>query len=255
MDRETLFLILTGVVCGCFLFLFMIVSYLCGVVRQIRQDLTVLSNNANIYFKRGMNIDNKYEGKRKRLNSREPLVTSRQPSSPHEPVRYHKQEKRQENSASGNAQALESVHCAANNEDVRMHQIPNPSENSYPEKANHSDKSKWKRSRLSSILPGNRTKQQSALNSQPCEQISSHGREEPSECPTPNIEDVRINRAPKPITLKFAKDGFEEDDVQVSKRNSTWPAFPEPSIFTHRRKGEFNKPVRDRCCTMDISQI
>ena len=254
MDRETLFLILIGLVCGCFLFLFIIVSYLCGVVRQIREDLADLSKNANIYFERAMNIDNKYEEKKKRFNSREPLVRSRQHSSPREPVSYHEQVKRQENSASSNAQALESAHCAANDEDVRMRQIPDQNENSYPEKANHNDKSEWKRDRLSSILPRNIPKQQSILNSQPCELVSYLKREEPRECPTPNIEDVRINRA-RPVTLEFANDDFADDDARGFIKNATWPAFPEPSIFTHRRKEEFNKPVRDRCCTMDISQI
>ena len=234
-------LILTGVVCVCYVLLLIIVLYLCVVVRQIRQDLTDLSKDENINFGRA-NSDDKYEEKRKRLNSREPLVRYRQ----------HSEVKRQESSDLSNAQALESAHCAANDEDVRMDQILNQCENSYPEKANHSDKIEWKRNRLSSILPKNRPKQQSALNSHPCELVSYLKREEPRECPTPNIEDVRISRAPK---LKPINDVCEEDDVQGSTRTSTWPAFPEPSIFTHRRKVEFNKPVRDRCCTLDISQI
>lgn len=115
MDRGTLSLILSGVVCGCCVLLCIVVSYLCVVVRRIRRDFSNLSKDGNIDLENALN-KYKDEVQRKRVSSGprytgEPRDRPRQQSAvysdPEETVTYLERGERQKIPDFGNAQALE----------------------------------------------------------------------------------------------------------------------------------------------------
>lgn len=256
---------LMGMTCLCCVFLCIMVSYLCVVVRQIRLGLRE-------FLQDGV----KYEEMRKRMNSTEPLVNPRQsPKETLDPqVVYRKQERPQGDSERGKAKPLQSAGYTPNIEHFRAHPFsPKPKrssqkssdtskdKNSNPKRAEALDVERTleKRGRLSSIRALARPVHQSAVNSNPCQLVRYQQRNiEPQRihqgCLTPNIEDVRMSRGPKMI-VNFelvSEDSKSDSDDCFSGKTGVWEIVPE-SLFS--KADQLNNLTIERCGTMDISKI
>lgn len=253
---------LMGMTCLCCVFLFIMVSYLCVVVKQIRLGLREFLQDSV-----------KYEEMRKRMNSREPLVNSGQSSKESlEPQVVHdrKQERPQGDSERGQAKPLE----LPNIEHFRARPFsPKPKrssrktsdtskdKNSNPKRTEALDVERTleKRGRLSSIRALARPVHQSAVNSNTCQLVSYQQRNsEPQRihqgCLTPNIEDVRMSRGPKMI-VNFelvSEDSKSDSDDCFSGKTGVWEIVPE-SLFS--KANQLNYSTIERCGTMDISKI
>ena len=181
---------LMGMTCLCCVFLCIMVSYLCVVVRQIRLGLREFLQD---------------EG----MNSREPLVPQ---------VVYRKRERPQGDSEHDKPKPLQSAGYTPNIEHFRAHPFsPKPKrssqkpidttkdKNGNPKRTEALDVGRTieKRGRLSSIRALAQNVHQSAVNSNPCQLLGYQQRNgEPQGCLTPNIEDVRMSRRPKMIAIE-----------------------------------------------------
>lgn len=125
MDRETLFLILVCVLCGCLVLLSIVVIYLCVVVRRIRRDLKDLSNGGHIHLENASNKNKGEEGRKRMSSGNMRYVVKRSPenkqhrqpsavySDPEETVTYLEREVRPQSSVFGNA-PLETTNSTQN---------------------------------------------------------------------------------------------------------------------------------------------
>ena len=262
---------LMGVVCLCCVFLCIMVSYLCVVVRQIRLCLHEIFQDGVEYQEIG-----------KRVNSTEPLVKPRQSSEDSlEPqVDHRKRERPQGDSQRGKAKPLESTGYTPNIEHFRAHpSSPKPKRSSQKSSDTSKDKNSGlknaealdvertleKRGRLSSIRALARPVNQSAVNSNPCQLVRYQQKNEPQRihrttasslagCLTPNIEEVRMSSGPKRI-VNFelvSEDSKSDSEEWFSGRTGVWKIVRETSTS---KVDQWNNSTIERCGTMDISKI
>ena len=252
---------LMGMTCLCCVFLCIMVSYLCVVVKKIRLNLRE-------FLQDGV----KYEEMGKRMNSREPLVNPRQSckDSLEPPVVYPKQERPQGDSERGKAKPLESPGYTPNSEHFRARPFsPKPKrsspkssdtskdKNSNPKRAEALDVERTleKRGRLSSIRALAQNVHKSAVISNPCQLLGYQQRKsEPEGCLTPNIEEVRMSRRPKMIVNieRVSEDSKSDSEDCFSGNTDVWELVPESS---YSKVDRWNNSVIERCGTMDISKI
>ena len=238
---------LMGMTCLCCVFLCIMVSYLCVVVKQIRLNLRE-------FLQDGV----KYEEMGKRMNSREPLVNPRQSC---------KDSLEPGDSERGKAKPLESPGYTPNSEHFRARPFsPKPKrssqkssdtskdKNSNPKRAEALDVERTleKRGRLSSIRALAQNVHKSAVISNPCQLLGYQQRNsEPEGCLTPNIEEVRMSRRPKMIVNieRVSEDSKSDSEDCFSGNTDVWELVPESKV------DRWNNSVIERCGTMDISQI
>ena len=148
---------LMGTTCLCCVFLCIMVSYLCFVVRQIRLGLREFLQD-------------------ERINSREPLVPQ---------VVYRKQERH----FRAHPFSPKPKRSSQKSSDTTKDKNSNPKRT----EALDVERTIEKRGRLNSIRALAQNVHQSAVNSNPCQLLGYQQRNEPRGCLTPNIERVRMS--------------------------------------------------------------
>ena len=207
---------LMGMTCLCCVFLCIMVSYLCFVVRQIRLGLREFLQD-------------------ERMNSREPLVPQ---------VVY----RRQERHFRAHPYSPKPKRSSRKSSDTTKDKNSNPKRT----EALDVERTIEKRGRLNSIRALAQNVHQSAVNSNPCQLLGYQQRNsEPEGCLTPNIEEVRMSRRPKMIVNieRVSEDSKSDSEDCFSGNTDVWELVPESKV------DRWNNSVIERCGTMDISQI